>query len=97
MRIIGCPPEDCANREGNAWVEGRLTRQRVPRLRTKYDDGLIATRWLAPDEFASELNDRTENASVKRKLTRRHFIPAFALLIIILLVQIWLTTPMFQP
>ncbi|MBI5650138.1 MAG: hydrogenase iron-sulfur subunit [Chloroflexi bacterium] len=58
VRVIGCPPEDCANREGNAWAEGRITRQRLPRLRKQYDDEPIALLWIAPDTFANFWCDR---------------------------------------
>ena len=97
VRVVGCPPEDCANREGNGWVEGRLTRTRMPRLRKKFGDEPVATRWLAPDEFIAALKNREQDASMVRKLTWRHFIPAFVFLIVVLLVQILVTTPLFTP
>ena len=27
VQIVGCPPEDCANREGNLWLQRRLERE----------------------------------------------------------------------
>jgi ferredoxin/coenzyme F420-reducing hydrogenase delta subunit len=97
VRVIGCPPADCANREGNAWAEERITRQRLPRLRKNFGDAPITLRWLAPDEFARGLTNRADDVSLTRKLTWRNFVPAFALLILVLLAQIWITTPMFKP
>jgi len=55
VRVIGCPPEDCANREGNTWAEQRLTRQRLPRLRRPYIDAPVAADWLPPDAFGRAL------------------------------------------
>ncbi|MFN8496398.1 MAG: hydrogenase iron-sulfur subunit [Anaerolineae bacterium] len=55
VRVVGCPPDDCGRREGNVWTEGRLSRQRVPRLRRAYANAPITTFWLAPDRFADAL------------------------------------------
>ncbi len=55
VRVVGCPPDDCSRREGNVWEEGRLSRQRVPRLRRAYANAPITTFWLAPDRFADAL------------------------------------------
>ncbi|MFN8484441.1 MAG: hydrogenase iron-sulfur subunit [Anaerolineae bacterium] len=55
VRVVGCPPDDCSRREGNLWTEGRLSRQRVPRLRRAYANAPITTFWLAPDRFADAL------------------------------------------
>lgn len=52
VQIVGCPPADCTNREGNTWLQARLDRERVPRLKREYVDAAITTDWLAPDSFA---------------------------------------------
>ena len=96
VQIVGCPPEDCANREGNTWLEQRLTRQRLPRLKKIFGDEPITMRWLAPDEFP-RASSRGDTATTSRVLTWRNFVPAFALLIIVLLVQIWITNVPFKP
>ncbi len=96
VQIIGCPPEDCANREGNTWLEQRLTRQRLPRLKKIFGDEPITMRWLAPDEFP-RASSRGDASATSRVLTWRNFVPAFALLIIVLLVQIWITNVPFKP
>lgn len=96
VQIVGCPPEDCANREGNTWLEQRLTRQRLPRLKREFGDEPIARHWLPPGEF-SRAADRADASEMSRVLTWRNFVPAFALLIVILLVQIWITNVPFKP
>lgn len=96
VRVIGCPPADCANREGNTWTEGRLTRQRLPRLKPAFANEPIALFWRTPDDFPHALA-ATRADDLAPKLTRRNFIPAFALLIVVLLVQIWITNVPFKP
>ncbi len=96
VRVIGCPPEDCLNREGNTWEDGRLTRNRLPRLKRAFATEPLSLFWRAPDEFSRALaSTRADKLVVK--LTWRNFIPAFVLLILVLLAQIWLTNPMFAP
>lgn len=56
VRVIGCPPADCAQREGNQWLHERLARLRLPRLRRSHLDAPIVTRWLPPNDFALGLN-----------------------------------------
>ncbi|MBI5304917.1 MAG: cytochrome b N-terminal domain-containing protein [Chloroflexi bacterium] len=97
VRVIGCPPDDCANREGNTWEEARLTGARLPRLRNEYVGKPILRRWLAPGEFARGIANGEADASLTRKMTRRNYIVGFGLLILVLLAQIWLTNVMFQP
>lgn len=55
VRFIGCPPEDCANREGNLWMQRRVARERLPKLRRGLVGAPIATAWLPPDDFAAGL------------------------------------------
>jgi len=55
VQVVGCPPEDCAHREGNHWTEARLTRQRLPRLKRAYIGAPVSTVWLPPDHFAQAL------------------------------------------
>jgi len=95
VQIVGCPPEDCAQREGNLWLAQRLMRQRLPRLKREFGDVPIAMHWLPPDEFPHS-TDRA-GASMSRGLTWRNWLAAFALLSGILLAQIWLMQIRFQP
>ena len=55
VQVVGCPPEDCANREGNLWLEERLRRERAPKLRRKFAESPIFSSWLPPDRFAEAL------------------------------------------
>lgn len=48
VELLGCPPGDCANREGNLWAAERLARERLPRLRPRYREAPILARWVAP-------------------------------------------------
>ncbi len=107
VQIIGCPPEDCRNREGNYWEERRLTRRRVPRLKKAYVNDPITAVWLAPNEFEKalhtkpglSLNEETGQTKPDYQASRRMFPPlrwynyaiTFGLLAIILLIQIFLT------
>ncbi len=102
VRVVGCPPDDCANREGVAWAEQRLTRQRLPRLRRAYSDAPVLADWLPPDDFSQAFerpaptgDDGQPDFAAARRLPRdfswRRFAPAVALLAVALLAQILLT------
>ncbi len=88
-RVVGCPPGDCARREGNAWTEGRLTRQRLPRLRRNYANAPIGTYWLPPDDFAQALHaplaaaDRPTLGRMAVPVRWRNLIPALFLVAIL--------------
>ncbi|MDJ0756264.1 MAG: hydrogenase iron-sulfur subunit [Ardenticatenaceae bacterium] len=96
VRLMGCPPDDCLNREGNLWAEQRLTRERPPRLRRKYADVPISAVWLPPDQFSEGLKadvhaEETgwlETRRLLQSLTWKNFVPAFVLLGLVLLIQI---------
>lgn len=107
VQIIGCPPDDCRNREGNYWEERRLIRRRVPRLKKEYVNDPITAVWLAPNEFEEALhsqpviskNEETGQAEPDYVASRRMFPPlhwrsyliAFALFAVVLLLQLYLT------
>jgi hypothetical protein len=55
VQVVGCPPNDCTNREGNVWMEERLSRTRAPKLKPSFADAPIFTTWLAPDHFADAM------------------------------------------
>jgi hypothetical protein len=107
VKVVGCPPDDCANREGNLWTEQRLTRQRVPRLRKPYENAPITADWLPPDAFAAALNrplvaaeDQVDYAAARRMtqpLRLHHYLAAFAILAAVLLVQVLLSDLPFTP
>ncbi|MFZ5918770.1 MAG: 4Fe-4S binding protein [Chloroflexota bacterium] len=96
VQVVGCPPGDCANREGNLWLEERLARRRAPRLKSAYAAAPIHTAWLPPDEFEralAPLPQRTQDplAEPATPWGWRQFVPALALLAIVLLAQVLLT------
>jgi ferredoxin len=47
--VVGCPADDCANLEGNRWLQERLDRTRRPRLRSSHVGAPISTAWETPD------------------------------------------------
>lgn len=104
VQIIGCPPDDCRNREGNLWAEKRITRQRVPRLKRKRANAPIAAAWVAPDDFASALQmpmPQAESVTTEPDYmqARRMFGPIsarslailFVMMVVVLLAQVFLT------
>lgn len=85
---MGCPPDDCANREGNLWLQARLARERAPMLRRASVAAPIFGTWLPPDRFAEALalhrqgtaeprepKPKAENDDDER-LTWERFLPA---------------------
>ncbi len=112
VQVIGCPPFDCANREGNLWAEQRLIRKRVPRLRKPYANAPITAVWLPPDQFADGLQAQPvmtpdggdvpePNYLASRRMFQylnwRNFVIAFGLLAVIMIAQIFLTDIPFTP
>ncbi len=104
IQVIGCPPDDCVNREGNLWTAQRLTRQRVPRLKRPFAEAPITTAWVAPNEFDEaltrplpEYGHRLAQRGITHALHWRQFVPAFMLLALVMLTQIWLTDIEFRP
>jgi ferredoxin/coenzyme F420-reducing hydrogenase delta subunit/cytochrome c551/c552 len=97
VQFIGCPPEDCANREGNLWLAQRLERERLPKLKKQFVDAPITTDWLPPNNFVQALRDKTHKTLATTydfafsKANWKTFIPALALLIVILAAQIWVS------
>lgn len=53
VQFVGCPPEDCANREGNLWMQQRLDQTRLPRLRRVEAGARLSSAWLSPDVLAA--------------------------------------------
>lgn len=88
--VVGCPPEDCANREGNSHLQERLEGARKPILRSKYTKFKIKTSWLPPDRFKEALESsghHAEATSYKFSLNQQNwkeFIPAMVLLCVVM-------------
>ena len=51
VQVVGCPPEDCPERYGNTWLEGRLIRIRKPWLRGRWQNQPLTLHWVPPTEF----------------------------------------------
>ncbi len=101
-RIVGCAPGDCARREGNIWAEGRLTRNRVPRLRRNYANAPIGTYWLPPNDFKQALRapltaDRPTLGRMAAPLRWRNLIPALILCAILYVFSIGLNAVSYTP
>ena len=62
VQFVGCPPEDCANREGNVFMQQRLERKRLPRAGHKLDGAAPASDWLPPDDFGWALTAKTHQS-----------------------------------
>lgn len=103
VHFIGCPPEDCANREGNVWMQARLDRQRLPKLKSSYAKASIFSSWLPPNDFSQALenpNRYRKSTSYNLDLSKinwRHFIPAILLLSVVFAIQILLSDLFYQP
>jgi hypothetical protein len=103
-RVVGCAPGDCARREGNAWAEGRLTRNRLPRLRRNYANAPIGLYWLPPDDFAQALReplapalDRSASGRMAVPVRWRNLIPALMLVAVLYVVSVALNWVPYVP
>ncbi len=107
VKIVGCPADDCTNREGNLWTEQRLVRERVPRLRKPYANAPIFAYWVPPDDFnfafkstalgqditvqESETQENLEQRRIFKDINWRNYLVAFALLAAIMVLQVLIT------
>ncbi len=105
VRVVGCPPDDCSNREGNLWTDARLSRARLPRLKKAHENTPIYTFWLPPDAFAqalpvlspapaqtgTKIEANRPGASYLPVLTWHNFAFAFGVLAILMAAQVWIT------
>jgi len=99
VHVIGCPPADCANREGNTWLQARLDRERVPRLKREYVDAPIATDWVPPDSFGEAVADPGGQpiANPEEMPSWRRQLPVLALITIVTLLSIAATNIDYTP
>ncbi len=103
VHFVGCPPEDCANRTGNLWLQERLERERLPKLKSNFAAAPIYSDWLPPNDFAQALakpNRQRKATSYGLDFAQikwRNFIPAILLLVLVFAIQIWLSDLPYQP
>jgi len=103
VNFVGCPAEDCTNREGNMWMQQRLSRERLPKLHPEFATARITTHWLTPGEWAGKTlpptlpHRPTAYGSTLKSFTGRNGLGAAALLAIFLTVQLSLSQWPFQP
>jgi hypothetical protein len=106
VRMVGCPADDCTNREGNSWAEQRLVRERVPRLKRPYANAPITAYWLPPDDFSQaveakmpapldngdgEIVDYLGQRHMFKEVSWRNYFVAFFLLALVMALQVLLT------
>ncbi len=97
VQVIGCPPEDCANREGNLWEELRLERERQPKLKRKFAGAPISMDWVPPNDFSRALRTsehQTEATSYGFNLRQQSFsrlLPALGLLALLMAITVGLS------
>ncbi len=58
--VVGCPPDDCAHRMGNQWLQERLDRVRPPHLDKEHARDAIRTAWVPPNMFEEAIFGQTE-------------------------------------
>ncbi len=102
VQFVGCPPEDCANREGNLWLQERVERQRLPRLRRELIGAPVSTDWLPPNDFLQALrgggrHPATAYSETLGKLDARALAPALGLLAVVMALSILSTMIPYQP
>jgi len=107
--VVGCPADDCAQREGNKWLDARLNRTRAPRLKRNYIGAAIRTAFLPPNEFAGALKSpapaaapvtaapQAKDSPVRSPVKPIHFVRGGLLLAVVLALQVVLTDIPYQP
>lgn len=95
VQFIGCPPEDCANREGNVWLNERIHGERLPKLKPNFIP-LVHTAWAAPTNFGraikSQIKDEANTFTFKpNKKHLRFVLPLLGLMAVVTAVQLWLS------
>ncbi|MBI4771105.1 MAG: hydrogenase iron-sulfur subunit [Chloroflexi bacterium] len=95
VSVIGCPADDCAQREGSLWIEARLARSRLPRLKRTYANAPIHISLLPPNETAGAAG--RPPASPLKSLKPAHFIRGAVLLAAVLALQAIVTDVPYQP
>jgi ferredoxin len=90
VQFIGCPPEDCVNREGNLWMQERLSGERLPKLKPQFIPS-VKTNWVAPTEFKNNAN-QSEASAYNFTPSAKHLrfiLPLLALMFVAVAAQIY--------
>jgi ferredoxin len=95
VQFIGCPPEDCANREGNTWLNDRMMGERLPKLKPNFIP-LVHTAWVAPTDFGKAIKTQVKSdpntfTFTPNKAHLRFVIPLLGVMAIVTAFQIWLS------
>ncbi|MFN8381056.1 MAG: cytochrome b N-terminal domain-containing protein [Anaerolineales bacterium] len=93
VQFIGCPPEDCANREGNTWLNERVSGERLPKLKQNFIP-LIHTAWVAPTDFGKAIKSQVKSEAntftfTPNKSHLRFAIPLLGIMAVVTAFQIW--------
>ncbi len=96
VQFIGCPAEDCANREGNVWLQGRVSGERLPKLKPQFIPSVSAA-WVPPTDFKRALQTKTESqpTAYTFSLNKTHLcyiLPLLGVMAIVTAVQIWFSS-----
>lgn len=102
VKVVGCPADDCAQREGNLWIDARLNRIRAPRLKRSYVGAPIHTAFLPPNEFARALKPAApaaaaESQNHKPRISALSFVRGGLLLAAVLALQAAVTNVPYRP
>lgn len=102
IQVIGCPPGDCASREGSRTLAGRLSRTRLPRLRRRYRDAPISADWIGPAQVAAALvspgmQPDASLAPESRQLLTRASLPLVGLVVATAVATVLATGLRFDP
>jgi ferredoxin/coenzyme F420-reducing hydrogenase delta subunit len=99
VRLVGCPPNDCAAREGNRWTQERIEGARRPRL--ELTDGTVTMDWLPPDAADDVLTAPGAGPSTSRYVVParnwRKLLPVAAVIGVAMAVQVVLTSVGVDP
>ena len=95
VQFIGCPPEDCANREGNTWLNDRMMGERLPKLKPNFIP-LVHTAWVAPTDFGKAIKTQVKSdpntfTFTPNKAHMRFIIPLLGVMAVVTAFQIWLS------
>ncbi|MDH3540061.1 MAG: hydrogenase iron-sulfur subunit, partial [Acidimicrobiia bacterium] len=102
VHIVGCPPGDCAYREGPVTMAARLNRERRPRLKRRYRAAPISTDWISPTRLSEAIAapGRVPDATLAPPVgdsTWRPALPLLALIAVTAVLTILVTGFRFDP